>query len=85
MQARAARLLCWLVTLAIPTGVLAQVNPNTHYAPPEATFTADNQLQIFQTEIDHKEFTDAAQRLEDLLRNANQRIAIAARTCDGSP
>jgi outer membrane protein assembly factor BamB len=54
-----------------PAGLAPQAPTTTmRYAPPEATFNAGNQLQLFQDEVKQQQFPAAAARLESLLRDS---------------
>jgi outer membrane protein assembly factor BamB len=46
------------------------------YAPPEATFGSDNQLQLLQKEVDQKQFTASAARVETLLRDSEDALLV---------
>jgi hypothetical protein len=56
--------------------------PPMRYAPPEATFSGQNQLQLLQGEIDQKHLDAAATRLETLLRDSSD--ALMGQGEDGS-
>jgi outer membrane protein assembly factor BamB len=60
-------LLCWTAaSAALPESPASSMR----YAPPEATLTGNNQLQLFAGEIDQKQFAAAATRLDILLRDS---------------
>jgi len=59
-----------------------QAAPPIRYAPPEAIFDGANQLQLFKDELDQKQFSAAAARMDALLRDSGD--ALLAQGNDAS-